>query len=566
MKKIIICIAFSLAMAAMTSCGKIDKEPIPDRTIPKLVTTLKTTAVTSSDEHILTTTVTAETIKIKKLSSSEDDETNEGAVSKPVQIISANGDSANTSGITSAVNSGNAEESTAVVTTVFESSVRVTTTAEVHDSYPEFSEIEGKWIYQKRISEHQYVSDGYMVIDKDGSFELSTGDGSSRKYGTIKRGKNNYFDGTEYQTYVFQEKNGTLLAEYHFADDADDILFFGENESARLIREDDIADNADFDSLAGEWEYQERDRSSGEYTTLGSLVIEEAGNYTYSPYAVPDERSGRIILRSEKYSDGREKYYYAFCEDGDRGNIWTSCFCEQSDDNVYYTGNGGESRIVRVSEYESCYDIGIIAYHWEYQEVRHENNISHEYVTIGYLDIEADGHYTYSSLDGSENRYGIVRQEYNNEGYPIFAFYDYGQYLWSFCYCEQQDYDKIYMDDNVNMRIRCSERKKSPGECFVGLWENEKTSIRVSKYNDLFVVVISENKDNIVWHYNCGYDEKENMLVCLGEGKKECDITYPYELLEDNCSAKFYFDGEDLIWEDITHNEMKQCYPAESFG
>ena len=39
-------------------------------------------------------------------------------------------------------------------------------------------------------------------------------------------------------------------------------------------------------------------------------------------------------------------------------------------------------------------------------------------------------------------------------------------------------------------------------------------------YNDIFVVIISENKDSIVWHYNCVYDEKENMLVCMGEGKK----------------------------------------------
>ena len=565
MKKIIICIAFSLAMGAMTSCGKIDKEPIPDRTIQKLVTTLKTTAVTSSDEHILTTTVMADTIKIKKLSSSEDDETDEGSVLKPVQIISENDDKESESDSTSAVNSANAEESTAVVTAVYESLVE-TTTAEVQDSSSEFSEIEGKWIYQKRISEHQYVSDGCIIIDKDGSFEFSTGDGADRKYGKIHREINNYFDGTEYQTYVFLDKNDNLLTECHFADDTDGILLVEENGTARLIREDDIAENADFESLAGEWEYQERDRSNGGYTTLGSLVIDESGNYTYSPYADHDERSGNIILKSEKYSDGREKHYYAFCEDGDSGNIWTSCFCEQSDSNVYYTGNGGDSRLVRVSEYESCYDIDIIAYRWEYQKVRHESIFSHEYVTIGYLDIEDDGHYTYSSLDGSENRYGIVRQEYNDEGFPIFAFYDYGQYLWSFCYCEQQDYDKIYMDDNVDLRIKCSERKKSPGECFVGLWENEKTSIRVSKYNDIFVVIISENKDSIVWHYNCVYDEKENMLVCMGEGKKECDLAYPYELLEDNCSARFYFDDDSLIWEDITHNKKEKCYQAESFG
>ncbi len=163
MKKIIICIAFSLAMGAMTSCGKIDKEPIPDRTIQKLVTTLKTTAVTSSDEHILTTTVMADTIKIKKLSSSEDDETDEGSVVKPVQIISENDDKKSKSDITSAVNSANAEESSAVVTDGYDSSVK-TTTAEVQDSSTEFSEIEGKWIYQKRISEHQYVSDGCIII------------------------------------------------------------------------------------------------------------------------------------------------------------------------------------------------------------------------------------------------------------------------------------------------------------------------------------------------------------------------------------------------------------------
>ena len=42
-----------------------------------------------------------------------------------------------------------------------------------------------------------------------------------------------------------------------------------------------------------------------------------------------------------------------------------------------------------------------------------------------------------------------------------------------------------------------------------------------------------------------------------GRRKKECDLAYPYELLEDNCAARFDFDDDSLIWEDITHKKKK---------
>ena len=54
------------------------------------------------------------------------------------------------------------------------------------------------------------------------------------------------------------------------------------------------------------------------------------------------------------------KYWLRSRYTGNYNNIWKSCFCEQADSDIYYAGNGGDSRFVRISEYENGYDISYI--------------------------------------------------------------------------------------------------------------------------------------------------------------------------------------------------------------
>ncbi|MCR4889165.1 MAG: hypothetical protein K5979_08330 [Ruminococcus sp.] len=581
MKKIIICIAFSAVLAVMTSCGKFDDEPTPDITIPEITTTA-TTEITTQTRNTLTTAVKSDVPKIKKMSDSRKNKKEDIIVTPLVETTPVNYDTERISDsityetVVTPVNTI-VTHATVTTTAVSSSTVTATTTVKAENKPSEFSDIEGKWVYQERISNHQYVSAGYVIIQNDGSFEFSTDESEIIRYGKVSAEIGTYLDGTEFQNYIFTDKEYYIM-DCHFIADTKDILFVNFNESARLIREDSFSNSIELNAIVGDWEYQERDRSKDEYKTLGRLTIDCLGNYTYLPYDDSDKKSGMIALKSEKYSDGKEKYYYAFCEDGNYDNIWKSCFCEQADSDIYYAGNGGDSRFVRISEYENGYDISMLAYHWEYQYLTlHDDGFLH-YDTVGYLDIEDDGHYTYASLDGKEKRYGMIKPEINDEGLAVFAFYDYGQYFWTYCLCEQQELDRIYMDAySDKIRIRCYDMKKTSSDRFNGVWGEDNFVISVIKYNDIFVVKIlnGDGKNDLSWHYNCEYDEKEDILVCMKKGVKERIRRYLNEnneyvsindLLADECSAKFRIDGDDIIWEDITDNKKTKCSPLDSFG
>ena len=567
MKKIVIFLAFSAAMAAMTSCGKIENEPTPDRTINKLTTSMVTTAVTTTGGNTVTTDVKAESPKIKRLSFANEDETDEKSIPEPVVTAPAKDNTqTRTENKTSANNNTSGNSTGTSVTDYKGYSETVTTTAEAEDYYDDFSEIAGEWIYQKLNTSNQYINNGYVNIENDGFFEFYISESGKTKYGTVQRITE--YDAGKLVTYFSFYENGTDLLTNSFSiPDEPDIRFVGYGETARMVKKEHLSEIIDFDIIAGEWEYQERERSSSEYKTVGKMTIDTNGEFSYCSNSGSDQKSGTISVRSENYADGKEKFYYAFYDNDDKDNIWKSCFCEQADPDIYYAGNGGDSRFVRAdgSVFSSNFDM--LAYKWDYQECRNTGNNGTDYVTVGYLTIDEDGHYTYISTDGKEERYGILRNDTDENGNEIIALYDYGQELWN--YFKFDHFRCIFYDfcgGDTEARLFYHENDNTKGDHFIGLWSDDHSYVCCTRFLDGYEVIISrdfELGDHTYEHsggeFYCLYDEKNDMLVCDGTAEYVCDKfkmddTEGLVILEQSCdksySSNFRLENGNLIWED----------------
>ena len=496
-------------MAALTSCGKIEKESTPDRTIHKLTTT--STTVTSSTDHALTTTVSADSMKVKKLSFAMQDEADERNVPEPVETTSANGETAgntSNSGDTSSGFGGNNAGMTSQTTTTESNFEDVTTTTEKVSE--EFGGISGKWIYQKRIADNQYINNGYVNIADDGTFEFYISETQRTVLGYIERYAERH--------YSFYENNANFFIDGKFKADESDVFYLGNNNTARMIKSDAISDSIDFNILTGEWEYREIDRSTGQYTTVGRMNVDSGGAYTYYPNGGNNGESGNIALKTEEYPDGTEKMFFAFCVNGDIDNVWKSCLCEQSDPDIFYAGNGGESCFVRTKAIALPNDYDILAYEWVYSEY---DALTDQYLTAGYMPIEENGHYTYISVNGGEDGYGVIKTEIDEFGNDKIVFYDYGRdFRTSFTFEHQRT--SVLLIDNDGSDLNGNTYKGflsyegpwvTAGDHFIGQWGDNigfacRCTSVIDKYNAyVFVDNCIDSENHIYaseeWIYDC---------------------------------------------------------------
>lgn len=576
MKKITLCFVFSAAMAALTSCGKIEKEPTPDRIVHKLTTT--STTVTSSTDHALTTTVSADSIKVKKMSFAMPDEADEAAVPDPVETTSANdetaGDTSKSGDSSSKFGGNNAGMTTQTTTTESNSENTTTTTAEKISE--EFGEISGEWIYQKRIADNQYINNGYVNIADDGTFEFYISETQRTVSGCIEKYAERH--------YSFMKNNTDIFINGKFKANEPGVFYFGDNNTARMIKSDDLSDNIDFNILTGEWEYQEIDRSTGEYTTVGRMNVESGGTYTYYPGDDNNGESGSITLQNEEYPDGTEKLFFAFCDDGNIDNVWKSCLCEQYDPDIFYAGNGGESRFVRTQATAPPDDYELIAYDWVYSEYDTESD---QYLIAGYMTIEENGHYSYTSVNGGEDRYGVIKTEIDEFGNDKIVFYDYGRdfRMSAEFYHQRTSVLAIYNDGsdlNGNTYkgfLDYNGPEITAGDHFLGQWEeNTGYTCRgmkaVDRYNMyVFCDNCIDSENHIYaseeWIYDCIYDETMDSLVCNGKGihnqKKFYEDDEIFEVLDEvylgTCSAVFRFENKNLVWENTDTGEIMVLPP-----
>ena len=605
MRKAIVCLAFSAVITALTSCGKYEKDPTPDKTIHNLPVSGTTTASEKERDNAVTTTVEAlksETKKenrIQKLSyvdsDESEDDTEDTAVPQPVETVASESSTENStsntskgsdtsSGSSTSQNTSSSESetsggwnTTSTSTACAASSTTVSTTVTtvpVVDN-PEFDEIKGEWVFERGLSVRTFSVDGYINIKGDGSFEFHDNVSGDSVSGHLEKRTMYTDDGTEKVYYDFFDDNNVKWKECRELQDTGIWLLEGDTE--RMERKDDINLNNITNELCGEWEYQEIDRSDGEYKTVGKIVITDGHKYSYYPDNGSDEKNGIIITKTERYSDGTDKYYYALCENGDIDNIWKSFFCDQEDPDIYYAGNGGECRFVRKDKNEYDKDFDMLAYKWDYQEYKNTGR-NEMYVTVGYLTIEENGHYQYISLDGKEEKYGIIKEDYF-AGRSTISLYDYGQHFWnSFIFEHYRDTCYPMCSGDTDARIMYHENDNTEGDHFIGIWEDEYYHVSCERLLDGYMVYISceneygnNNLEHSEWRFFCMYDG--NVLVCDGKGEYDTTVfmvnngdevtQLSYDEVRD-CSAVFRFDNGNLVWENTDSGEKKIFSPQDN--
>ena len=100
-------------------------------------------------------------------------------------------------------------------------------------------------------------------------------------------------------------------------------------------------------NLEGRWVYEIRDQSSDEdFAGIkeGYITFRTDGTYTYEPLE-GSPTNGFITFFTEELIDNQKLSTFTLFHDS--GKYFIGCYCVQNDKNIYYTGNGGESRIVR---------------------------------------------------------------------------------------------------------------------------------------------------------------------------------------------------------------------------
>ena len=590
MKKTVLCLAFTAAVTALTSCGKIEKEPSPDRTVHRLSTTATTTTLTSASDHAATTTVTTaktdseKTFKVKPMSFSNQDE-EEKAVPQPIETKSTaqtkeNTTASNTSSVSGSTSESSTEShtsssssaTTSVTTSISTTTVTTTAKKDKDDMSVVISTLEGKWHYQVFDDEiYAHTNRAVLVINENGTFDYSTDDGKEHFSGSIKTyKKEDEYEG-EITMVAFYKNDSILWHEFDIYYLDPDIIFLEGEDAARIVNYNFVVDDTDFTPVNDNWLYQELDTSSGEYVTKGTVDVKTFGRYVYCPSDSDEEINGKVSMEYEEYPDGTSRPYYVF--NNSDGTLLISCFDEQIDYDVFYAGNGGGSRLLREQASTETIDLYQFVDNWEYQEYDERKDT---YVVIGHLIIDENCYYSYSSIDGTENRSGKIRILSESGFWYGVGFYDFGQTLWTECPL-YQDYDIKYLGEDENFRIERYNTTERKADDLIGSWidGNSRNKVYISEGDKsgeytVYIEAAISYCEYKIFTYNCKYDKKQNKLVC-SDGTLDiqvyCDELDEPEITEsyDNCSAEFYFKGNCVIWYNITDDYKTSLLPFEEY-
>lgn len=145
----------------------------------------------------------------------------------------------------------------------------------------------------------------------------------------------------EYNREVVEDKVEVLIEE----DNPEDDLEIADADS--IDEKDAIA------AMVGTWRL-EREQDGGSFKAQGTLVVSADGSYKYvadeedaadDSYDADKLHEGKITKGVEEYADF-DLQYIAFTDNN--GEFWASCYIPVKDPDVYYIGNGGVLRFVRV--------------------------------------------------------------------------------------------------------------------------------------------------------------------------------------------------------------------------
>ena len=279
-------------------------------------------------------------------------------------------------------------------------------------------------------------------------------------------------------------------------------------------------DVTDIRNITGRWKYQvaeEGKNITAGVTDNGFIDVKEDGTFIYTDL---DGKTiaGTVKVDYDTFGGEFKVPFFAFYGDSD---FYIGCYCDQNDKDVYITGNGGESQLVRVTQDKNdtdkpeteepsaaaetpaatgtaydLTDIHNITGRWKYQVAEEGKNITAGVTDNGFIDVKEDGTFIYTDLDGKTVA-GTVKVDYDTFGgefkVPFFAFYGDSDFYIG-CYCDQNDRD-VYITGNggESRLVRVIQENEKPAEEITDEKSAEKKEIAVSRMEDFNTIMAIMN-------------------------------------------------------------------------
>lgn len=113
-----------------------------------------------------------------------------------------------------------------------------------------------------------------------------------------------------------------------------------------VVTEEESREKEYFSNLVGQWRFQVAEE--GKNVDMGAIDsgivnVSEDGTYTYKDLA-GDIHSGMVKIEYDTMGGNYRVPFFAFYEDD---GLFIACYCDQGNSDIYITGNGGMSQIVR---------------------------------------------------------------------------------------------------------------------------------------------------------------------------------------------------------------------------
>ncbi|MBQ5339296.1 MAG: hypothetical protein IK134_01295 [Oscillospiraceae bacterium] len=208
---------------------------------------------------------------------------------------------------------------------------------------------------------------------------------------------------------------------------------------------------------------------------------------------------------------------------------------------------------------------------WYYQEQDSQNGAL--YNMAGFVTVKADSTYLYQPRNGAAPKKGTVKVDYdeygNGDKVPFWAFYDNDGNFFIGIYCTQEHCDTFYVGNGGSERIVRKTENENPYDEYVGTWQCDRCSIRISDVSEQgysYDVEIhwadSASEDN-VWTYSCFCSDDGTYIECTDGGTlthivTADDGTETRTVVYNDGAAKFNIKGGTLFWQDVKEDKGHQ--------